>query len=117
MGYYNAKEKIMPSIPYIRPVSDLRNNFSEISRQVHESNEPVYLTKNGRGDMVVMSMEAYEQDRANQGLDESEVYLKLKEAELEAESTTKRYTLEEVMDSMEKIITEAELRLKNKKNA
>jgi prevent-host-death family protein len=103
---------MMPSIPQIRPVSELRNRFSEISRQVHETNEPVYLTKNGRGDMVVMSMEAYEQDRY-----EWDVYLKLKEAELEAESTTKRYSLEEVMDSMEKIITEAELRLKKKKNA
>jgi prevent-host-death family protein len=101
---------MMPSIPQIRPVSDLRNNFSEISRQVHENNEPVYLTRNGRGDMVVMSMEAYEQDRY-----ESEVYLKLKESELEAESTTKRYTHEEVMASMEKIITEAENRQKKAK--
>jgi hypothetical protein len=61
--------------------------------------------------MVVMSMEAYEQDRY-----ESEVYLKLKEAEIEAESTTQRHNLEEVMDSMEKIITGAELDLKNRKN-
>ncbi|GHV31330.1 antitoxin [Spirochaetia bacterium] len=110
----------MPSIPHIRPVSELRNKFSEISRQVHETNEPVYLTKNGRGDMVVMSMEAYEQDRANQrfvnqGLDEWEVYLKLKEAEIEAESTTKRYSHEEVMASMEKIIAEAENRQKKSK--
>jgi prevent-host-death family protein len=111
MAYYNAKEKIMPSIPKIRPVSDLRNNFSEISRQVHDTNEPVYLTKNGRGDMVVMSMDAYEQDRY-----ESEVYLKLKEAEIEAGSTTQRHSLEEVMDSMEKIITEAELEQTNRKN-
>ncbi|GHV16826.1 antitoxin [Spirochaetia bacterium] len=99
----------MPSIPQIRPVSDLRNNFSEISRQVHETNEPVYLTKNGRGDMVVMSMEAYEQDRRSA---ESEIYLKLKEAEIEAKSTAKRYTHEEVMAGMEKIITEAERRQK-----
>ena len=42
----------------IRPVSDLRNNFAEISRTVHESNEPVFLTKNGFGDMVVLSSEA-----------------------------------------------------------
>ncbi|GHV89449.1 hypothetical protein AGMMS50267_18090 [Spirochaetia bacterium] len=57
-------------------------------------------------------MEAYEQDRADRRSNESEVYLKLKEAEIEAESTTKRYSLEEVMDSMEKIITEAENRQK-----
>lgn len=44
----------------IRPVSDLRNNFADISRIVHETSEPVFLTKNGYGDMVVMSFEAYE---------------------------------------------------------
>lgn len=40
----------------IRPISDLRNNFAEVSREVHEHNEPVFFTKNGYGDMVVMSM-------------------------------------------------------------
>ena len=44
----------------IRPVSDLRNNFAEISKTVHETDEPVILTKNGYADMVVMSYEAYE---------------------------------------------------------
>ena len=44
----------------IRPVSDLRNNFADISKTVHETSQPVFLTKNGYGDMVVMSMEAYE---------------------------------------------------------
>ena len=48
-------------MPQIRPISDLRNNFAEISRVVHESGEAVYLTKNGYGDMVVMSVELYEQ--------------------------------------------------------
>ena len=57
----------------IRPISDLRNNFAEISRDVHEYNEPVFLTKNGYGDMVVMSMEAYENMQF-----ESEIYFKLK---------------------------------------
>ena len=64
----------------IRPVSDLRNNFSEISKMVHETAEPVFLTKNGFGDMVVLSMEAYENLQFN-----SEVYFKLHEAEQEAE--------------------------------
>ena len=39
----------------IRPVSDLRNNFADITRTVHETRESVILTKNGYGDMVVMS--------------------------------------------------------------
>ena len=43
----------------IRPVSDLRNSFADISRTVHETREPVILTKNGYGDMVVMSYEEY----------------------------------------------------------
>lgn len=49
------------SMPHIRPVSDLRNNFADISKIVHETAEPVFLTKNGYGDMVVMSIEAYEE--------------------------------------------------------
>lgn len=82
-------------MPHIRPVSDLRNNFSEISRVVHETAEPVFLTKNGYGDMVVMSIEAYERK-----LFESEIYFKLKEAELEAKSTDKRYSHEEVFSDL-----------------
>ena len=42
----------------IRPVSDLRNKFSEIENTVKEGS-PVYLTKNGYGSMVVLSLEAY----------------------------------------------------------
>ena len=38
----------------IRPVSDLRNKFAEISSDVHATGRPVFLTKNGTGDMVVM---------------------------------------------------------------
>jgi prevent-host-death family protein len=89
----------MTTIPKIRPISDLRNNFTDISRTVHETNKPVYLTKNGRGDMVVMSLEAYEQN-----LFESEIYLKLKEAEYQAASTKKRYTHEKVMAELRTII-------------
>ena len=72
----------------IRPVSDLRNNFSEISKMVHETAEPVFLTKNGFGDMVVLSMEAYENLQFN-----SEVYFKLHEAEQEAELTDNAFPL------------------------
>ena len=47
-------------MPSIRPSSDLRNNYNEISRFCHEFNEPVYITKNGQGDLAVMSIETYE---------------------------------------------------------
>jgi prevent-host-death family protein len=82
-------------MPQIRPVSDLRNNFADISRVVHETAEPVFLTKNGYGDMVVMSMEAFERYQF-----ESEVYFKLKEAELDAKTTNKRFSHKEVFDEL-----------------
>ena len=92
-------------MPQIRPVSDLRNNFAEISRIVHETEEPVFLTKNGYGDMVVMSIEMYERK-----LFETEVYLKLKEAELEAKSTDKRFTHQEVFAELREIVTHCQKR-------
>ena len=85
----------------IRPVSDLRNNFAEISKTVHETAQPVFLTKNGFGDMVVLSMEAYENLQF-----ESEVYFKLLEAEREAEVTDKRYSSKDVLKSMREVIGE-----------
>lgn len=88
-------------MPQIRPVSDLRNNFADISRIVHETAEPVFLTKNGYGDMVVMSIEAYERK-----LFESEIYFKLKESELEAKSTDVRYSHEEVFSDLRKDLAE-----------
>ena len=83
----------------IRPVSDLRNNFSDISKTVHETAQPVFLTKNGYGDMVVMSMEAFENLQF-----ESEVYCKLQEAEREAELTDRRYSSKDVLNAMRSAI-------------
>ena len=83
----------------IRPVSDLRNNFAEISKTVHETAQPVFLTKNGYGDMVVLSMEAFENLQF-----ESEVYFKLQEAEREAELTEQRYSSKEVLKAMREVI-------------
>lgn len=45
---------------FIRPCADLRNNYNEISKICHETNEPMYITKNGTSDLVVLSDEAYE---------------------------------------------------------
>lgn len=47
-------------MPTIRPSSDLRNNYNEISQFCHQYGEPVYITKNGQGDLAVMSIETYE---------------------------------------------------------
>jgi len=47
-------------MPIIRPSADLRNNYNEISELCHEYLEPVFITKNGTGDLAVMSIETYE---------------------------------------------------------
>ena len=83
----------------IRPVSDLRNNFADISKTVHETAQPVFLTKNGYGEMVVVSMEAFENLQF-----ESEVYFKLQEAEKEAELTDQRYSSKDVLKAMKDAI-------------
>ena len=83
----------------IRPVSDLRNHFAEISKIVHETSQPVFLTKNGYGDMVVMRIEAFNELRL-----ESEIYSKLQETEKEAELTEKRYSSKDILMAMREAI-------------
>lgn len=48
-------------MPTIRSSADLRNNYNEISTLCHDYAEPVFITKNGKGDLAVLSIEAYEQ--------------------------------------------------------
>lgn len=86
----------------IRPVSDLRNHFADISKTVHETDQPVFLTKNGYGDMVVLSMEAFENLQF-----ESEVYYKLQAAEREAALSSQRYSSKEVLDAMKEAVGDA----------
>jgi prevent-host-death family protein len=76
----------------IRPVSDLRNKFPEIEGVV-KGGEPVFLTKNGYGSMVVMSIDKYSQIT-------DEIELKLDEADYIAETTDVRYTHEEVFSGL-----------------
>lgn len=64
-------------MPRIIPIRDLKDTAA-ISRMCGESSEPIYITKNGYGDMVIMSMKAYEKKMFM-----SEVYSKLAEAEAE----------------------------------
>jgi prevent-host-death family protein len=89
-------------MPQIRPISDLRNKFTEISRIVHEDKEPVFLTKNGFGDMVVMSLDDYMARKFIHDVD-----LKLAEACDEAVNTDKRLTHDDVMEHMREIIRNA----------
>ena len=64
-------------MPLIRPISDLRNRALEISEICHTEEQPIFITRNGKGDMVVMSQAHYER---LQGL--IELYHKLGEAEI-----------------------------------
>ena len=67
-------------MPTIRSSADLRNGYNEISTLCHEYAEPVFITKNGKGDLAVMSIEAYEDlvgrfelyGQLREGLDEVE---------------------------------------------
>ena len=68
-------------MPNIRSSADLRNNYNDISSYCHAYNEPVFITKNGKGDLAVMSMETYEHQQIM-----NEVYAKLATAEAQHEA-------------------------------
>ena len=76
----------------IRPISDLRNRYADVERDVIEGG-PVFLTKNGYGSMVVMSVEQFE--HINGGVE-----FALDAADRQAATTSLRYTHEEVFGSI-----------------
>jgi len=75
----------------IKPSTALRNEYSEISRIAKESGEPIYLTKNGEGDLVVMAIPAFEKQKRL-----LELKAKILEAEEQRLSGMPTYTPEEV---------------------
>ncbi len=85
----------------IRPISDLRNNFASIENIVN-SGSPVYLTKNGYGSMVVLSLEQYSRltDSVELALDEADRY---------AASTSERLTHEEVFSRLRSAVNGKQL--------
>ena len=87
-------------MPVIRPVSDLETDLLGITKVVHENGEPVFLTNNGYGDMVVMSMENWEEMNF-----ENEIYQKLLEARVEA-LNPKRLSHDEVFSPLRKKIAD-----------
>ena len=80
----------------IRPVSDLRNKFPEIETIVNNG-EPVYLTKNGYGAMVVLSLEKYASLTEN-------IEMKLDEADRQAAMTEERLSHETVFSNVRRAI-------------
>lgn len=83
----------------IRPVSDLRNKFPEIEETVINSNAPMFLTKNGYGTMVLMSIEQYSELTNN-------IEQKLDDADAAAEQTTVRYSASDVFSRARRRINE-----------
>ena len=89
-------------MPVIKPISDLRNKAKEISDLAHKLNEPVFITKNGEGDMVVMSMAHYSQLQLR-----LELYSKLAVAQSEIAAGDRGTGLKQVMQSLRKRLREA----------
>ena len=83
----------------IRPVSDLRNKFPELEETVMKSNEPVFLTKNGYGTIVLLSIEQY-----SALTDDTE--RKLDEADAAATKSDKRSSADEVFSRVRSRVSE-----------
>lgn len=83
-------------MPQIIPIRDLKNT-SEISDLCHSNEEPVFITKNGYGDMVIMSMETYEKTMFM-----NDVYKKLEDAEKSVASGDVQEALESLKSIREK---------------
>ena len=87
----------------IKPSTSLRNEYNEISSYCKQNKQPVFLTKNGEGDLVVMSMEAYSYREEMLNLRE-----KLLEAEAQRLSGARVYSVDEVDKMMEDLINGTE---------
>lgn len=81
-------------MPVIRPITDLRNT-NEISEICHSKNEPIFITKNGYGDMVVMSIETYDQMIITGKIDSA-----IAEAEAEYAESGKSYDAKEAFSML-----------------
>lgn len=82
-------------MPTIRPISDLRNNFNLISEIAHQDGEPIFITKNGQSDLVVMSHATYEKQQAL-----IELYQKLAVAEKQSNERAPKKSHAEVMKDL-----------------
>ncbi len=85
-------------MPNIRPSADLRNKYNEISDFCHTYSEPIFITKNGKGDLAVLSIEAYEKLCGK-----FELYSLLNKG-LEAESNNEIYDFDDAIADIRKEI-------------
>lgn len=89
-------------MPVIKPISDLRNKANEISEIAHHSDEPIFITKNGEGDLVVMSMAYYSKLQLKLDL-----FSKLAVAQSQKAAGDRGRTLSNVMKDLRKLINES----------
>jgi prevent-host-death family protein len=89
-------------MPVIKPISDLRNKANKISDLAHRSDEPIFITKNGEGDMVVMSLAHY--GNLQRKLD---LYGKLAVAQAQKAAGDKGRSLSQVMKDLRRKIRES----------
>jgi prevent-host-death family protein len=89
-------------MPIIKPISDLRNKANEISDLAHKSDEPIFITRNGEGDMVVMSMAQYSKLQLK-----IDLFSKLAVAQAQRARGDKGRTLSQVMKDLRKRIRES----------
>ena len=85
----------------IRPSANIRQNYNEISLLCKQTGEPVYLTKNGEGDLVVMDIEAFSRREKMLQLRE-----KLLSVEENRQSGARGYTVDELDSALDEIISE-----------
>ena len=89
-------------MPLIKPISDLRNKANRISQLARESNEPIFITKNGEGDLVVMSLSHYSQIQLKLNL-----FSKLAVAQNQRAAGSRGRTLNDVVKDIRKKIRES----------
>ena len=90
-------------VPTIRPISDLRTDLNDVCECARTTQQPIFMTKNGKASLVVIDCEAYEQQRMH------DLYvMKLREAEIEARYMPETVTLEEMDERVARILDDAQ---------
>ena len=82
------------------PSTSLHDHFDEIVKYCTNTGKPIVFTKDGKDDLILMSKDAYDSQRANY-----ELKSRLLEIELEQKSGAKYYTLEELKEALEKVVS------------
>ena len=85
----------------IRPSASIRQNYNDIAEMCRKTKEPIFLTKNGEGDLVVMDIETY--NRREEMLKLREELLSVEEARVNGDN---RYSVDEVIAAMNAVIEE-----------